>query len=948
MKSSSMPRGRQGSLRLLLTTGWTIALVIAVAGANFLPFSIVVNPSGHPNARPARAATRQDLVPASGDTCGTATSINAATLPFSEESTTVGAGNDIDPGPGGCVSGLGPDVVYSFTPVVSDAYTIGATPTGTGSIFDISLYVVTNCSSPNSTCVAGANNRFGGDGEFVTPNLTAGTQYFIVVDSPSATGQGSFHFSLKRGLPSNDSCSTPIIIDPTRLPLTLSGSTFGATNDTNPSTCLPRAQSGSGPDVVYQFTSNDTQNYDVTITPFGQFDCSVYIVTNCALASGGCRGADAAGAGASETVRRSLANGTTYFIVVDGFQGDAGDFTLTMVPTEPHAPAAPTNLTAHAVSSTQIDLAWQDNATNEAGFRIERSLNGSSFSEIGQTGPNGTTFSDTGLTPQTTYFYRVFAFNNFGNSDPSNIAADTTPAPPVPQFPVLNVNPESIDFGTVRVTQTADRTVVLSNAGGTDLVVSSISDPTGPFSIVDKPAVPLTITPGSSVTLTVRFSPIAVVTVSGSFSINSNDPQRPSVTVQLTGTGFGTPIPDLIITPVVIEFPSGSSVQLVEIRNGGDADLLVANIQPPVAPFSLSGLPAFPTTLHPGENFRFSVNFSPTSPGVFFGSMNVINNDPDQIFLVVRMNGTSTPQSEQLKLRAPVQPTAVIGSPNTFNVVAVNGTNSDIHLTASSIPGGVFTDRGNGRGDLVLIPVGTAQTTAQVMFTATDSAGRTKSLLSLITIVPPSQRVQVRLSFTAPETAPGPPTSFAANDLSFSPLFTGTLVPQGGSITPAVAAGLAGYAVYRSNSSGTGVSLGNIVAIVPASATSITDSVPIPEGTSSLSQPVFYIATAIYGTGSESSASNEATTAPTMAGLRYKKKTIRFQRANSNVEVGAVMVVDGHETYALSANGDFIEVGKNVRSTPGNLRPRDLSAGTHSAQVRNPHGQVSSVGSFTR
>jgi hypothetical protein len=87
-----------------------------------------------------------------------------------------------------------------------------------------------------------------------------------------------------------------------------------------------------------------------------------------------------------------------------------------------------------------------------------------------------------------------------------------------------------------------------------------------------------------------------------------------------------------------------------------------------------------------------------------------------------------------------------------------------------------------------------------------------------------------------------------------------------------------------------------------------------------------------------------------MVGLKFKKKRIRFQAANSNVETGAVLVVDGTQTFALARNGDFIEVGKSTRSTPGNLRPVDIFTvgSSHSVQVRNPHGPNSRVATLSR
>lgn len=89
-------------------------------------------------------------------------------------------------------------------------------------------------------------------------------------------------------------------------------------------------------------------------------------------------------------------------------------------------PGAPTNLTANAASTNQINLAWTDNANNETGFKIERSINGTSFTEIATVAANVTSYSNTGLAGSTTYFYRVRASNSGGNSAYSNTVSATT------------------------------------------------------------------------------------------------------------------------------------------------------------------------------------------------------------------------------------------------------------------------------------------------------------------------------------------------------------------------------------------------------------------------------------------------------------------------------------------------------------------------------------------
>jgi hypothetical protein len=75
------------------------------------------------------------------------------------------------------------------------------------------------------------------------------------------------------------------------------------------------------------------------------------------------------------------------------------------------APAAPSSLTATATSSTQINLAWTDNSSDETGFIIQqRSPSGSgSWSTIHTTGAGATSYSVTGLTASTSYGFRVAA-----------------------------------------------------------------------------------------------------------------------------------------------------------------------------------------------------------------------------------------------------------------------------------------------------------------------------------------------------------------------------------------------------------------------------------------------------------------------------------------------------------------------------------------------------------
>ncbi len=85
------------------------------------------------------------------------------------------------------------------------------------------------------------------------------------------------------------------------------------------------------------------------------------------------------------------------------------------------APQVPSNLYTEGSDGTSIVLHWTDNSSNESGFVIEKSIDGSfSVPDIYEVGPDETTYIDTDF-EFSGYFYRVYAKSPTGNSEPTNV-----------------------------------------------------------------------------------------------------------------------------------------------------------------------------------------------------------------------------------------------------------------------------------------------------------------------------------------------------------------------------------------------------------------------------------------------------------------------------------------------------------------------------------------------
>src|SRR5437867_1543009 len=130
--------------------------------------------------------------------------------------------------------------------------------------------------------------------------------------------------------------------------------------------------------------------------------------------------------------------------------GGFGDFSgLAMAP-HPAAPAAPSGTNATPLNSNWILITWVDNASNETGFRLQRSLDLGSNWQTALTigGPDVTTATDGWRPSEQTVCYRVIAFNALAESAPSTPDCTTPPAAP------SGLTATAVDYQTVNLAWT--------------------------------------------------------------------------------------------------------------------------------------------------------------------------------------------------------------------------------------------------------------------------------------------------------------------------------------------------------------------------------------------------------------------------------------------------------------------------------------------------------------
>jgi kumamolisin len=185
------------------------------------------------------------------------------------------------------------------------------------------------------------------------------------------------------------------------------------------------------------------------------------------------------------------------------------------------------------------------------------------------------------------------------------------------------------DFGNACLGSFVDKPLVLTNSGKCMLLIPSITSSSSQFLVPEVLSYPLSIGPGDSLELPIRFEPTSFGPKAATLTVNSNDPIG-SHTISVRGEA---PAPRLtLILPDTGNFGHccvGSFVdEPLILTNSGKCTLSIRSITSSSAEFLVPGVLSYPVTIGPGDALPVPVRFAPTSFGPKAGTISVVSDDP--------------------------------------------------------------------------------------------------------------------------------------------------------------------------------------------------------------------------------------------------------------------------------------------------------------------------------
>jgi pimeloyl-ACP methyl ester carboxylesterase len=334
-----------------------------------------------------------------------------------------------------------------------------------------------------------------------------------------------------------------------------------------------------------------------------------------------------AGANATAYADTGLSPGTAYTYRVRAYNtgGDSAYSNEASATTPLDPPAAPSDLTATAISSTEIRLGWQDNSANEAGFKLERKTGAAEFAEVARPTAGVVEHFDTGLAAETAYSYRLRAYNTGGDSPYSAEAGATTLQAPCTLALTAPNGGETWRIGARKsITWTSEhaggavRIELSRDAGATWAELAASAPNTG----------------GYTWTVTAPPSTAARVRLTSVDRPDCTDTTNADFTVAYGGT--------LAVDPPSLDFGrvkvGRTKTLTLTLRNTSAEETLSLTVAAPAAPFTLLSAP--PAVLAAGKSAKLKLRFAPPKPVAYRKTLTVRSSDASRLRARVALTGT--------------------------------------------------------------------------------------------------------------------------------------------------------------------------------------------------------------------------------------------------------------------------------------------------------------------
>lgn len=249
----------------------------------------------------------------------------------------------------------------------------------------------------------------------------------------------------------------------------------------------------------------------------------------------------------------------------------------------------------------------------------------------------------------------------------------------------------SLTFGSVKAGSVKTASTTATNSGSAAVTISNVAISTKYFSL-SAPALPVTLSAGQSVTLSVKFAPNAAGSFSGSLAISST--AADSVT-NLDLSGTGTSDGQLTLSPASESFGNVTVGQTksatLTLTNSGSGPVNVAQVSASGTGFQIAGISP-PLTLNASDSTTFTVAFTPQAAEAVSGSVTVSSNASNStLTLPVSGTGTNAAASSQLT----VSPSTlglgnvVVGSSGSASG-SLTATGGSVTVTAATSNNSVF------------------------------------------------------------------------------------------------------------------------------------------------------------------------------------------------------------------------------------------------------------------